>query len=219
MSYTGKDNLDIMTLAVNYNNYIYRWVDECNYNNILDFGAGNGEYCNRINPNKICAIELDDQLRANLKCKSYKDLEDLEDNEYDLIYSLNVLEHIEDDFDIVKKLALRLNNNGCIKILVPARMELYSEMDKKVGHYRRYNKQELIDLLERANFEVIEYKYFDFVGYVLSLLYKMIDNSGNINPSTLKIYDKYLFPVSVLIDKLTFGKLIGKNLMIIARLK
>lgn len=219
MSYTGKDNLDIMTLAVNYNNYIYRWIDEYNYNNILDFGAGNGEYCNRINPNKICAVELDDHLRANLKCKSYKYLEDLKDNKFDLIYSLNVLEHIEDDLSIVKELALRLSDDGLIKILVPARMEIYSTMDEKVGHYRRYNKKELIHLLENSNFKVIEYRYFDFVGYILSLLYKLIDNSGDINPSSLKIYDKYLFPISVFIDKITFGKLIGKNLMVIARLK
>lgn len=53
----------------------------------------------------------------------------------------------------------------------------------------------------------------------LVLLYKLMDNSGEINPLSLKIYDKYLFPISMMMDKITFGKLIGKNLMIVARLK
>ncbi len=219
MNYTGKDNLNIMNLAENYNNYIYKWINVDKYNNVLDFGAGNGEYCNRIDEKRICAVELDDQLRSNLKCKSYANLDELQNKSFDLIYSLNVLEHIEDDLSILQKLTNKLQNKGTIKILVPAKMELYSEMDRKVGHFRRYEKKELIKLIENANLELVEYRYFDFIGYILSLLYKFIDNSGEINPTSLIVYDKFLFPISMLIDKITFGKLIGKNLMIVARKK
>lgn len=217
MNYTGKDNLDIMNLAVNYNNYIYKWINADKYHNILDFGAGNGEYCNRIDEKKICAVEIDEQLRTNLKCISYISLDAIENKSFDLIYSLNVLEHIEDDLSILRKLEEKLQNKGIIKILVPAKMELYSEMDKKVGHFRRYEKKELIKLIEDANLEYIEYRYFDFVGYFVSLLYKYLDNSGEIKSSSLIIYDKFLFPISLFFDKITFGKLIGKNLMIVAR--
>jgi len=217
MSYTGKDNLDIMNLAVNYNNYIFKWIDSDKYNNILDFGAGNGEYCNRLNKNNIKAIELDDQLRSQLKCKSYKNVLDIKDLSIDLIYSLNVLEHIENDSEVVQQLVEKLNIGGIVKILVPARMELYSDMDKKVGHFRRYEKKELINLINKANLELVECRYFDFLGYFATLLYKYIDNSGDINPKSLKLYDRIIFPISVFIDKITFGKLIGKNLMIIAR--
>lgn len=96
-------------------------------------------------------------------------------------------------------------------------MELYTNMDKKVGHFRRYEKEELINILKEANFTILKYRYFDFLGYFATLVYKYIDNSGEVNPKSLKIYDRYIFPLSCLIDKLTFGKLIGKNLMIIAR--
>ena len=216
MSYTGKDNLDIMKLAVNYNNYIYKWINTDIYSNILDFGAGNGEYCNRIDKKIIYAVELDEQLRSNLKCKSYADLDEIQNKSFDLIYSLNVLEHIEDDLTTLQKLTNKLQDKGIIKILVPAKKELYSEMDRKVGHFRRYEKKELIRLIKDANLELVEYRYFDSVGYILSLLYKFIDNSGKINPTSLMIYDKFLFPVSMIIDKITFGKLIGKNLMIVA---
>jgi predicted SAM-dependent methyltransferase len=219
MSYTGKDNLNVMNLAINYNNYIFKWLNVKQYTNILDFGAGNGEYCNRINIDTIVAIELDNYLRSKLTCKSYENLSKIKDLSIDLIYTLNVLEHIENDLNIVKKLVGKLNNNGIIKILVPAKMELYSKMDKKVGHFRRYEKNELIKLINQSNLELIEYRYFDFLGYFISLLYKYIDNSGEINTRNLIIYDKIIFPISIFIDKITFGKIIGKNLMIIARKK
>ena len=109
---------------------------------------------------------------------------------------------------------MKLKDKGIVKILVPAKMELYSEMDRKVGHFRRYEKNELINLIKEANLELVECRYFDIIGYFASLLYKYIDNSGDIKPKSLKIYDKLIFPISTFIDKITFGKLIGKNLMI-----
>lgn len=219
MSYTGKENLNIMNLAINYNNHIFKWIDVDKYTNILDFGAGNGEYCNRVDLSKIKAIELDEEQRTQLRCESYNDLSSIKNCSLDLIYSLNVLEHIDDDLAILKELVSKLKDGGTIKILVPAKMELYSHMDKKVGHFRRYEKKELISLIENANLQLIEYTYFDILGYFASLVYKYIDNSGDINPKSLEIYDKVVFPISTFIDKITSGKLIGKNLMIIARKK
>jgi SAM-dependent methyltransferase len=219
LNYTGKDNLDIMNLAKNYNNYIFNWINENKYEKILDFGAGTGEYCSRVSSKKITAIEIDDSMRNNLECNSYKSIDDINNDKFDLIYSLNVLEHIEDHYNIVKQLIDLLSDDGEIKILVPARMELYSKMDEKVGHYRRYNKNELVQLFSDLNIDILECKYFDFLGYFASFVYKYLDNSGEIDPKSLKIYDKFIFPLSVFIDKITLGKIIGKNLMLIARKK
>lgn len=217
MSYTGKDNLDIMSLAKNYNQYIFDWIDESKYSTILDFGAGRGEYCNNISSEKITAVELDDSLRDYLTCTAYKDLDEVGNKKFDLIYSLNVLEHIEDDSQIINKLINLLEVNGTIKILVPARMEIYSQMDKKVGHFRRYQKTELLQLFQMNNIIIEECFYFDFLGYIASHIYKYIDNSGDINPKSLKIYDSLVFPISLIFDKLGFKRIIGKNLMLIGR--
>ena len=217
MSYEGRDNLDIMHFAVNYNNYIYSWINTDKYNNILDFGAGNGEYCNRTNSNKIVAVEPDRELGSGLQCKCYKELKDIPNKSFDLIYSLNVLEHIKDDKKSVQELSSYLNKGGILKILVPARMEIYSKMDEKVGHFRRYKKNELIALLSKSNLEIVECRYFDFIGYLLSFIYKYTNNSGEINHLSLIFYDKILFSISLIMDKLIFSKIIGKNLMITAK--
>jgi SAM-dependent methyltransferase len=219
MEYTGRDNLDIMHLAKNYNNYIFDWIDGSTYREVLDFGAGNGEFCNRFDRNQVTAVEIDDTLRSQIDCESYSDILDVQFKKFDLIYSLNVLEHIEDDGFIVQSLHNLLEDSGEIKILVPAREEIRTRMDDKVGHYRRYSKDSLMNLFIDNGFEVISCRYFDFLGYFATLVYKLIDDSGDINPNSMKVYDRFIFPASNFLDKISFGKIIGKNLMLIARKK
>ena len=219
MKYEGRDNLDIMSLAKNYNNYIFNWISEVKSNKILDFGAGNGEYCNRFNKNDITAIEIDDSLRESINCNSFSSIEELTNNRFNLIYSLNVLEHIENDGAIVVGFDSLLESKGIIKILVPARQELFSQMDINVGHFRRYDIKKLQVLFDNNKYEITECKYFDFLGYFATLAYKLIDNSGEIDSKSLIIYDKFIFPVSVFFDKITFGKIIGKNIMLTLRKK
>lgn len=219
--YSGKVNLDVMSFATNYNFNIFKWLQTSNYQKILDFGAGNGEYCNRVAEDTIHAIEIDNTLRSRLKCPSFNSIEDvnIKDSYYDLIYSLNVFEHIKDDFFVLSQLSKKLSQDGVIKILVPARMEIYSRMDSNVGHHRRYNKKRLIELMESNDFEILECKYFDFLGYFIALLYKFIDNSGDISLKSIILYDRIIFPLSSFFDKITFGKIIGKNLIVTAKIR
>lgn len=217
MNYVGKENLNIMCFAKNYNNFIFNWINEPEKTKILDFGAGNGEFCNRFSPDNITAIEIDSELCKLITCNVHQSLEQISEIKFDLIYSLNVLEHIQNDREAVTSFLSMLEPNGIVKILVPAKMELYSNMDSLVGHYRRYEKKELISLLNDAGFLVTKWKYFDFIGYFISLLYKALNLDGEITPKSLIVYDRIIFPISILFDKLTFGKIIGKNLMIEAK--
>ena len=214
MKYMGRDNLDIMHEAKLYNDYIFKWIQTDG--KVLDFGAGNGEFCNRFGLGNIIAIEVDDILKETIKCPVYTSINDLKYNDFDLIYSLNVLEHIENDSDIVDDLKSLLKKGGIVKILVPARQEIYSSMDKKVGHFRRYERKALINMFENNGFKVVSCDYFDFLGYFIALLYKLVNNEGTISHSSIILYDKVVFPLSILFDKITFGKIIGKNLMLTA---
>ena len=66
----------------------------------------------------------------------------------DLIYTSNVLEHIDDDLAALKQLRATLSPGGRIAIYVPAMQVLYSDMDRSLGHYRRYGRQELLAKLK-----------------------------------------------------------------------
>ena len=220
--YTGRDNLDIMSLAENYNSSIYKWLSK-NVDSdsaILDYGAGQGEFFYRFKENyaNIFAIELDTNMHNYFPDKQVFPIIDKCNNKFNLIYSINVLEHIKDDSLSVKSFKKYLEKESVVKVFVPARQELYSEMDVKVGHYRRYSKKQLKKLFEDNGYNVTLCKYFDFFGYFATAAYKFFGGSGGINPKTLVFYDKYIFPISLIFDKI-FSGIIGKNIVLEARLK
>ena len=214
VEYNGSDNLAIMSYAVNYNSSLYNWVAHNIRPGevILDFGAGNGEYANRFPPKHVHAVEIDPDLLPLIKQPVYTDLNDLP-FQYDLIYTINVLEHIEHHGDIVKALYSKLKPGGRIKVFVPARQEIFSKMDEHVGHYRRYDKKMVRQILEDAGLQVTSCHYYDFAGYFISLLYKWLGKDGRITKESVIFYDRVVFPVSRFFDKLTTGQVIGKNVI------
>ena len=98
-------------------------------------------------------------------------------------------------------------------------MFLFSDLDRSVGHYRRYGKRNLMEKVESAGFKVLKCQYVDSLGFFASFLIKAFGwkATGNIGSSkSLKLYDSLIFPISRLIDRITMGKLFGKNLLLIA---
>lgn len=76
------------------------------------------------------------------------------DGSLDLVLSTDAWEHIEDD-DIVAAEAHRvLRPGGQLFVMVPAGMDLWSGHDLALGHVRRYEREELVALVERAGFRV-----------------------------------------------------------------
>lgn len=214
IEYNGSDNLAIMGYAVNYNGGLYKWVaqDVKPGMAVLDFGAGNGEYANRFPLGSVDAAEIDPDLIPQIKQPVVTDIDTLAKS-YDLIYTINVLEHVEHHADMTRKLAEKLRPGGKLKVFVPARQEIYSKMDDHVGHYRRYDKAMVRQILEGAGLRVTDVRYYDFAGYFISLLYKWLDKDGHITKDSIVFYDRVVFPVSRFFDKLTFGRVIGKNVI------
>lgn len=216
--YEGLENLSIMTLASNYNDTIYTWLSQDTNRDeyILDFGSGIGEFCNRFidaGYQNTYSVEIDDSMHSSHKCETSNSLDSYR-VKFDYIYSCNVLEHIEDDLKILLELYIKMQPGGKIKIFVPAFQILFSDMDREVGHFRRYAKKELIDLMTQAGFAVDDCRYFDFAGFFATISYKILNKKGSINPKAIIFYDKFFFPISRLIDKLTRGSVVGKNLIL-----
>lgn len=228
--YTGTTILETMKEAVNYNHFLLkRIIDSAPsvqaHQSILDFGAGMGTFAELLRQRgfKVSCIEYDDNLRTYLKNKLgytvYKIPNEVVSQSTHYIYSLNVLEHIENDEEALKDLHNILDKNGLLYLYVPAFTVLYSTMDKKVRHFRRYRYRELKQKLEKAGFTIKKWQYVDSIGFIVSLLYRWLgDESGEVNVTTLKFYDRTLFPISRVLDRL-LKKLLGKNLEILAEKK
>lgn len=67
---------------------------------------------------------------------------------FDLITSLDVIEHIEDDHHAVGAMMHMLRPGGWLVITVPALPKLWTRHDDINKHYRRYTRDSLTQLLE-----------------------------------------------------------------------
>lgn len=219
----GSENLESMEIAVRYNTYLVEKVLECipHEGNILDFGAGSGLFAMMMRDQGIEVICVEpntdlDQLLKSRGFLNHSDLTDIKKGSITGIYTLNVLEHIENDVQVIKSLSKLLKPGGKLFIYVPAFPFLFSNMDKRVSHYRRYTRRELISKLRESNLKILQTEYVDFLGFFATLLYKMFgDQSGKVSEKNLLIYDTFIFPISKKMDKLT-KRFIGKNLLLIA---
>ena len=130
-----------------------------------------------------------------------------------------MLEHIEDDLAALVELGRCLKSDGRLLLYVPAFDLLYSPMDARVGHFRRYRRRSLAEKLEQAGFRVDVARYADSLGFFATLVYKAVgDASGALDPRAVRTYDRWLFPLSRLLDR-ALGGLVGKNLLVVAEPK
>ena len=88
---------------------------------------------------------------------------------FDVVALFDVLEHIEDDDDAMRKIHGMLRPGGRVILTVPAHAWLWSRIDEIAGHHRRYNRKALAALFESTGFDVLESKYI-FTAMVPGLL-------------------------------------------------
>ena len=78
------------------------------------------------------------------------------DQSVDLVMSTDVWEHVEDHETVAAESFRVLRPGGRLLVAVPAGMEMWSGHDVALGHVRRYERPELVGLVERHGFVVDE---------------------------------------------------------------
>jgi SAM-dependent methyltransferase len=225
VAYTGADNLEAMEAARNYNRFLQASILSAipaSSTKILDFGAGTGRFAERIRRSgfRVTCLETDPGLSLKLREMGFEvksTLDSADSEQWDCIYSLNVLEHIEDDQAAVDRIASSLRPGGTTFIFVPAYALLYSAMDRKVGHVRRYSRARMKRLLTGAGLKIETIRYADSIGFLATLAYKLFgDRTGAITAKSVGWFDRIAFPVSLILDRLVHP-VFGKNLWVRAR--
>jgi SAM-dependent methyltransferase len=108
----------------------------------------------------------------------------------DSIVALNVLEHVEKNEQAVRRAAEILVPGGHLILLVPAWQGLYCDFDRLLGHYRRYRRTEISDLVRSAELEPVHVRYFNMVGALGWFFSGKILRRKVLPRQQLHIYDK-----------------------------
>jgi len=90
------------------------------------------------------------------------------ESEFDVIGAFDVIEHIEEDRMVLEQMYQALNPGGGIIITVPQHTWLWSEVDDKAGHKRRYARQDLIEKITDAGFTKVTTT--SFIGLLLPFM-------------------------------------------------
>jgi len=133
----------------------------------------------------------------------------------DTVICINVLEHIKNDNQALKNIYKMLKKNGRLVLVVPALKILYGSLDKKLGHFRRYQKKELVKKLKRQNFKIEKVCYHNFVSSFGWFINSRLLNKEIMSVFQVKLVDKFI-PYFAKIEKevkIPFGL----SLIVIAR--
>jgi len=229
--YFGRD-LEAMGFAKNYHKWILEEISPFLGKYVAEIGAGNGDFSQFIldaGVDKLFSFEPSENMYKELNNKYlnnsivntlqsyFGEYSNQFDNTFDSVCYINVLEHIQDDGSELAYAYNSLKYGGNVVIFVPALSFLYSDFDKQVGHFRRYTKKQLYDVMISSGFNVTKIKYFDIAGiipwYIAFVLLKKDFTSTDV-----ALYDDYIVPIMQQVEKY-LTPFIGKNLIAIGTKK
>lgn len=223
--FEARDLIEVMDEAVRYNRFlvdsIASWAEGAP--RLLDFGAGNGRFARALaeRGHPVCAVEPDPALRRAIEASGIDAREALSSFDaeppFDGIFSVNVLEHVEDDLGLLRAFFQRLAPGGRLYAYVPAFQVLYSANDARVGHVRRYGRRALLEVARGAGFVDARARFVDSIGFLAGLWYRAFgDPDGGLDVGAVRVYDRFVFPLSRVLDRVASGA-VGKNLLLTAR--
>jgi SAM-dependent methyltransferase len=119
---------------------------------ILEAGCGTGGNLAMLGRyGRVYGMELDDNARDLARARGIGEVAagrlpeaiPFPDRNFDLIVLIDVLEHVDDDLEVLRSLRRRLKPGGRLLITVPAYRFLWSRHDVMHHHKRRYTMKQL----------------------------------------------------------------------------
>jgi SAM-dependent methyltransferase len=224
--YVGEE-LELFAKAQNWKAYLSKELAPFLRGAVLEVGAGIGAtaaalcdgtptswLCLEPDPTLVAAIEAKLAARALPPCcrVAVGTLADLPASDrFDTIIYVDVLEHIEGDAAELALAAARLRPGGSLIVLAPAHPALYSPFDAAVGHFRRYAKRSLTNVVPR-HLGLVRLRYLDAAGLLASAANRAILRRAVPSGRDLQFWDRALVPVSRVIDPL-LGHHVGRSLL------
>ncbi len=228
--YVGEE-LDLFDRAHHWKTYWSRVVGKYLIGDTLEVGAGIGanvRYLIKPGIRSVTLLEPDRELLKRLQSRSCEWPSGLPIHfvqgtlgsidpakRFDAIIYADVLEHIEDDYSELARAESMLCQGGYLIVVGPAHQFLFSDFDKAIGHFRRYNRGSLVKLTP-AHSDMVDCRYLDSIGMMaslanLALLRRALPTAGQI-----RFWDSVLVRLSGFVDPL-LGYSLGKSVIAVWR--
>jgi ubiquinone/menaquinone biosynthesis C-methylase UbiE len=138
---------------------------------IWEIGAGHGNMAIPLAEQGIATVPIE-PLYSGAKALSSKgfhsyaqtlDQLNLPDNCLGAVGIFDVLEHLPNPETVLREIYRVLKPGGVLLTSVPAYQWLFSDFDLRIGHFRRYSRKSLFNLLSSSNFREIKISNLFFI--------------------------------------------------------
>lgn len=178
------DNNWVPTPTFLYRNYLYEKIIKGfdNTQRYLLIGIGTGYFLKKLEDMGFKGTALDISKESITKAKKItnKDYTNIQfgdilkyknNQKTNLIFCFEVLEHIKDDQKAINNIYKLLKNKGLFIFSVPAHMSKWGKMDDMGGHFRRYERKEILTKLQKTGFKIQKiYTFgFPFLNFIQSI--------------------------------------------------
>ncbi len=209
-------SLGVLATIYHYNHWIFDTIREYLGKSVVEVGAGIGNITQfLLNLDKVVCLEpfvpyrdyLAGRFAAHANVSVFAEKiqdcpnSDVPAGEFDSVVCLNVLEHIDDDVDALARMKQLLSPGGRVIVLVPALQCIYGEMDRAMGHLRRYSLGSLKKTFAKAGLKVRHARYMNFLGVAAWWWRGKIRRKSTIPVSATRKFDR-LVPVLSAVERL-----------------
>ena len=202
----GRAFLNNLTGTPQYLSWLARVLRPYLGDTILELGAGIGNLAGRLMGRRLhyAATEKDPLYLHSLNNRFLRtpnvsvrklDPERPEDfaeagGPFDTVLCVNVLEYAADPGALIESANGVLKSGGTIVLLAPQGPALFGSLDEKLGHLRRFSRQQLSALLEEHGFRVQRMANLNKISTPAWWLYGRVLHRSRISKVMLKVFDK-----------------------------
>jgi ubiquinone/menaquinone biosynthesis C-methylase UbiE len=148
---------------------------------VLDVGCGTGLLLQRLSALRPVGIDFSQLALRFSRRRGAKNLLrgdvtslPIQDSSLDLIFALDLIEHIEHDDQLVREFQRVLASGGHLIATVPAHQVLWSDHDVALHHFRRYSWRSFRKLLTGAGLRPVKYSYAISFTYYPIVLFRLL---------------------------------------------
>lgn len=197
--------LETMGEAARFNDAVFRKIEPYLGREILEVGTGIGVFTERLlEKGSVLGVDIVPEFVAETRRRhggraGFQGVHEadmgagvpafLAGRAFDTIVCMNVLEHIEDDARTLAVFFTLLKPGGRLVLVVPAHRWLFNPLDAHDGHFRRYERGELVGKMKAAGFSVPHVSRFNLAGIAGWLLNGTILRKEELPQGQMKLYD------------------------------
>lgn len=155
---------------------------------LLDFGCGTGWFLEGAKDHfESYGVEYSDNIRnwllEKFNIKTFKTLDNIKQEKFDIITAFDVIEHVPDPLDLLNNLKKKLKKDGIIFIYTPNfdsmgfnYLGLKNNLLCPPNHLFYFNKKSFDYMCKKINLKIVETQYR---GLDIGDIYAMINENGN----------------------------------------